>query len=224
MARTAILEAILLLSMLLPACVSERTKVTIEKRPHLWDSYTAVDETGTFRLAGYKDWIYLQESPDKPYIKLLPGICPQWLPKHKGQEDRWFYLFLPVGYDSMSELWIGSTRGKYLGKAAEGLFCVNSTPTLSPDGKALASVLRPLVQAQGDLVSVSVIWLNSRISKPSTQTWVYKDKGVSIEHLEFKDATTLTFTVLAPGKRREETLSISPPQQHAPLDRAERGK
>jgi hypothetical protein len=224
MARTAILEAILLLSMLLPACVSERTKVTIEKRPHLWDSYTAVDETGTFRLAGYKDWIYLQESPGKPYIKLLPGICPQWLPKHKGQEDRWFYLFLPVGYDSMSELWIGSTRGKYLGKAAEGLFCVNSTPTLSPDGKALASVLRPLVQAQGDLVSVSVIWLNSRISKPSTQTWVYKDKGVSIEHLEFKDATTLAFTVLTSGKRREETLSISPPQQHAPLDRAERGK
>ena len=124
----------------------------------------------------------------------------------------------------MSELWIGSTTGKYLGKAAEGLFLINSTPTLSPDGKALASVLRPLTQVQGGLVKVSVILLNSSISRPSTQSWVYEDKDVSVVDLRFKDATTLTFVILDDGKRHEKTITIASPQQNAPLDRAKHGK
>src|SRR5947209_12778670 len=114
----------------------------MERRMHLWDSQRVQAQDHDLKLAAYKDWVYLQTGKEGIYKKLVPGICPQWIPTHNGQTDHWFYVFLPVGFDSKSELWTASTEGYYLGKSAEGMFVVNSTPVLSPDGEKIASVLR----------------------------------------------------------------------------------
>jgi len=185
----------------------------IEKRPSLWDSATAVDETGSQRLAAYKGWVYWQSGDSQPYVKLLPGICPQWLPRHQGQNDRWFYVFVPVGFDGKSELWIGSTKGQYIGKAAEGMFYANSTPALSPNAKSLASVYRPLCSAAGDEVSVHVLIINDRIEEPSRQRLVFKSRGVGVTDLRFKDDHTISFVVVEGGKSETKVLKIDDAQQ-----------
>jgi len=191
----------------------------MEKRPSLWDSGTVVDETGSQRLAAYKGWVYWQNGESEQYVKLLPGICPQWIPRHLGQEDRWFYLFLPVGFDGKSELWIGSTQGQYLGKAAEGMFYVNSTPILSANGKALASVLRPLCRAAGNRVSVHVLLINKCIEKQSRQRLLFTADGGAITGLRFEDDHTISFMLTLDGVTQKKVLGIEEPQPSSPADR-----
>src|SRR6266478_2335016 len=143
----------------------------MERRIHLWDSQTVQAPDDDLRLAAYKGWVYLQKGKEGIYTKLVPGICPQWIPTDKGQPDHWFHVFLPVGFDGKSELWTASTDGYYLGKAAEGMFFVNSTPVLSPDGQRMASVVRPLATVQGDRSFVSVIKVRLGDGLVSLEDW-----------------------------------------------------
>jgi hypothetical protein len=186
----------------------------MEKRPSLWDSETVVDEVGAQRLAAYKGWVYWQKSDADPYVKLLPGICPQWISHHSGQQDRWFYIFLPVGFDGKSELWIGSTRGRYMGRAAKGEFFVNSTPALSPNEKSLATVLRPRCNAAGDTVSVYVILINDRAESPSQERFVFTASGAAITDLRFEDDCTISFMVTQEeGVTQKKIIDMATPQQ-----------
>ena len=182
----------------------------MERRFVLGLSQMVQTQDGELRLAAYKDWVYIQKGKKQDYRKLVPGTCPQWLPRHKGQTDRWFYLFLPVGFDGKSELWIASTDGYYLGKAADGYFRVNSTPVLSPDGKTIVSVYRPLVTAAGNITRISVIRLKPvGNGHDSTQHWVYRADNVVIQHLRFEGNDTVTFKAKSIRGDRAETKRIS---------------
>lgn len=190
----------------------------MDRRIPLWDSERVQTEDGELRLAAYKDWVYLEKGNSGIYKKLVPGICPQWIPRYRRKRESWFYLFLPVGFDSKSELWIGSTDGYYLGKAAEGYFQVNSTPVLSPNGKLIVSVFRPLARASGRRTSISVIRLkpvgNGRLS---TQEWIYRAVSVQIQDLRFEDNDTVSFKFKRTGSDKVETKKISlKPRQSSP--------
>jgi len=143
----------------------------------------------------YKVWIYYQAAPGEPYSKRVPGICPQWRPKAYDGEIRKFYLFLPVGYDGKSELWIADVEGCLWGKAAEGYFQINTTPVLSSDGRVLASVFRPLTEVQKGHYYLTAIEINDSISTPSVQQWLYHSEGAAISDLEFIDRDTLSFSL-----------------------------
>jgi hypothetical protein len=184
----------------------------IEERMLLWDSQTVRTQDDDLKLAAYKGWVYLQDGNEGDYRKIVPGNCPQWIPRHKGQTDRWFYVFLPVGFDGLSEIWTASTDGNYLGKAAEGMFQVNSTPVLSPDGKTLATVLRPLTTAQGDWSFVTVINMRLGDRVKSSQDFIYKAHNVDIRDLCFENEARLRFTVIHEGGRRE-SQAVSLPLQ-----------
>jgi len=176
---------------------------------------------GEFRLAVYKNWVYIQNGKKGDYRKLVPGTCPQWIPRHKGQTDRWFYLFLPVGVDGKSELWIASTNGNYLGKAADGYFQVNSTPVLSPDGKVIASVYVPWCKAQGDRTSISVIRLKPvGDGQQSTQEWIYRAVKVQIQDLRFEDKDTVCFKVIRGGQVETKRISLKSLQSSPSGDKA----
>lgn len=188
----------------------------MERRIHLWDSQTVQSQEDYLRLAAYKGWVYLQKGKDGIYEKIVPGICPQWIPRHKGQVDQWFHVFLPVGFDGMSELWTASTDGYYLGKAAEGMFFVNSTPVLSPDGKTIASVIRPLSKVHGDRSSVSVLKMRLGDGQVSSEDSVYEGNNVDIRDLRFEDNDRVSFTVIQDGRPQMRTVSLSLLEQTAP--------
>lgn len=188
----------------------------MERRIYLWDSQTVQAQDHDLRLAAYKDWVYLQKGKEGIYKKLVPGICPQWIPTHKGQPDHWFYVFLPVGFDGKSELWTASTDGYYLGKAAEGMFFVNSTPVLSPDGERIASVVRPLARVQGDRSSVTVIKMRLGDGQVSSEDWIYEGKNIDIRDLRFENNDRVSFSVIQDGRSQLKTVSLSSLQQIAP--------
>ena len=192
----------------------------MDRRDHLWDSQTVQTSEDDLRLAAYKGWVYLLKGEEGIYKKLVPGICPQWVPRHKGQRDRWFYVFLPVGFDGKSELWIASTDGNYLGKAAEGMFFVNSTPVLSSDGKAIASVLRPLLGVQGDHSKVTVIRMKLGDGQVSSQDWIYEADNVDIQDLRFLDNDRVSFKSVQGEQVQMKTISLNAIQQTAPVNGA----
>ena len=190
-----LLVSVLLLPATCMAC-QELTEEKVSKLDRFWNSDPSVNDTGKDRLFGYKGWIYHQSASGEPYKKLVPGICPQWIPKRKGQnaQDR-FYMFLPVGYDGKHELWMSDLKGDLLGKSAEGYFHVNTTPVLSPDGKVLVSVFRPLATIQRDNYYISVIEINESVSEPCFQQRVYHSKGAPIIDLKFVDSETISFNL-----------------------------
>lgn len=190
-----LLVAVSLFSAKCFAC-DEINEETVKKRFSFTSSDPSVDSSGNQRLVEYKEWIYYQAAPGELYKKLIPGICPQWIPKRKGQETQTdFYMFLPVGYDGKSELWRSDTKGSRRGmsKAAEGYFQINTTPILSPDGKVLVSVLRPFGTIQRDNYYIKVIEINEGVSEPCFQQWVYHSKGAPIIDLKFVDSETISF-------------------------------
>lgn len=173
----------------------ELSEQTIKNRDLYFHNEPCADDSGTCRLVEYKDWIYYQAAPGEPYSKRVPGICPQWRPKAYDGEIRKFYLFLPVGYDGKSELWIADVEGCLWGKAAEGYFQINTTPVLSSDGRVLASVFRPLTEVQKGHYYLTAIEINDSISTPSVQQWLYHSEGAAISDLEFIDRDTLSFSL-----------------------------
>lgn len=193
----------------------------MDRRIHVWDSETVQAQDDDLRLAAYKGWVYLQKGKDGIYKKLVPGICPQWIPRHKGQEDHWFHVFLPVGFDGKSELWTASTDGYYLGKAAEGMFHVNSTPVLSPNGKAMATVVRPLSKVQGDRWSVTVIRdIKIADGYVSTEDWIYETENGYIQDLRFEDNDRVSFKCIQNDDVQMKTILLNPLQQTAPANGA----
>ena len=196
-------------------------KAEVMDRPsHRWDSQTVQTQDGDLKLAVYKGWVYLQKGKDGIYKKLVPGICPQWIPSHKGQSDRWFYVFLPVGFDGLSELWMASTAGNYLGKAAEGMFYVNSTPVLSPDGKAIASVVRPLTSVQGHRSHVTVIRMKLGDGQVSSEDWIYEADKADIQDLRFEDNDRVSFKCVQGEQVQMKTITLNSLPQTAPANRA----
>ena len=192
----------------------------MDRRFRLWDSQTVETPDGDLRLAAYKDWVYIERGKEGIYRKLVPGICPQWIPRHEGQPDRWFYVFVPVGFDSKSELWIASTDGYYVGKADHGYFFANSTPVLSLDGRAIAGVVRPLLGVQGNRWQVTVIRKKPLADgQQSTQDWIYEADNVEIQDLRFEDNDTVSFRVIQDGQEETKTISLKSPQPSPEVDR-----
>src|SRR6185436_6439562 len=111
----------------------------IEAFAAMWDERVAVGPDGG-TLATYKGWIYYRASGHSHYEKVVPGHSPQW---YRATDERcgagcvlertWFYVFLEVGFDALSEIWLADVGGHYLGRVCAGALNINSSPVIAED-------------------------------------------------------------------------------------------
>ena len=161
-------------------------------------SVTARNESGT--LTEHRGWVYYRRTEDDVFTPIVSGVCPQWKPSLHGDE---FYVFLPLGYDGASELWIASINGRLINKACEGRFGINSSPIISPDGKQFVHIHRPLISSAGNIAYLEHCLIPTAAEDVTRTSRLFTaGKAQEIDELRFVDDTKIEFYVRDAGQSR----------------------
>ncbi len=155
-----------------------------------WKSLEAVraeNEIGI--LVEFRDHVFFCPKGATAFTPLQRGKCPQWI----NQKESRFYFFLPLWHDGLSELWVGDVTTSHHEKVIGGRFFINSSPQISPNGRLLAHVVRPLSTAMGDRSCISLIEIAEEAEAPPKETMVFQTDGTGLTDLRFLSEDKLQF-------------------------------
>lgn len=192
------------------ACLAAAEDVIKAVETVYGQSRYSVHPTDGRKLFHYRGDVYLANG-DK-VTKLMQGEFPIWHPDGSGH----FLVFLDIGYDGLSEIWLADTKGRYILKVAEGYLNILSKPKVSPSGK--------LFMVHNEWKSQSIVYCFSLPKQPTEERkmfWIFNDwhyllgsKWLAGDKIELTFSNRKCEPVAKVVRSHDQGKYVVPPEMH----------